>query len=60
MSVPKTVEAIAIDKQGDLDVIELKTLPFEQGPKDFVVKVSCEFVWLALVELSCSCLCYRR
>ena len=40
MSFPKTVQAIAIDKQGDLDVLEKKTLPFpEQGPQDLVVKV---------------------
>ena len=40
MSLPRMVEVIAIQRQGDLDVIEQLTLPFPKpGPKDIIVKV---------------------
>ncbi|KDQ31374.1 hypothetical protein PLEOSDRAFT_175834 [Pleurotus ostreatus PC15] len=39
-SVPSTIEAIAISKTGDFDVIEKKTLPFKAEASDIVVKAS--------------------
>lgn len=40
MSLPTTIEAIAISKTGGLEVLEKITLPFpEQKPEDIVVKV---------------------
>ncbi|KAG9222271.1 hypothetical protein CCMSSC00406_0006568 [Pleurotus cornucopiae] len=38
-SVPSTIEAIAISKTGDFDVIEKKTLPFKPEASNIVVKV---------------------
>ncbi|KAH9948203.1 NAD-P-binding protein [Amylocystis lapponica] len=41
MSFPKTFQAIAIDKQGGIDVLQKKTLPFPtQAPGDIIVKVA--------------------
>ena len=40
MSLPNTVEAIAISKTGGLEVLEKQTLPFPtQKPNELVVKV---------------------
>ncbi|KAH8835076.1 hypothetical protein DL96DRAFT_1572745 [Flagelloscypha sp. PMI_526] len=38
MSIPQTVQAIAIDEIGDFDVIQKKTLPFKPDPSEVVVK----------------------
>ncbi|KAJ8691639.1 NADPH:quinone reductase [Pleurotus ostreatus] len=39
-SIPNTIEAIAIAKTGDFDVLEKMTLPFKPAPEEIVVKVS--------------------
>ena len=45
MSLPDTVEAIAIGQHGGLEVVEKMTLPFpEQMPDQIVVKV-CRIVF---------------
>ncbi|RDX42967.1 NAD-P-binding protein [Lentinus brumalis] len=41
MSFPTTVKAIAIDKTGDIDVLEVKDLPFPKpAPGDVLIKVA--------------------
>lgn len=41
MSFPQTIQAIAIDKNGEIDVLEKKTVPFpELVPGNVLVKVS--------------------
>lgn len=40
MSLPETVEAIAIERTGDVDVLEKKKVPFPaHGPGNIVIKV---------------------
>lgn len=40
MSLPETVEAIAIDRTGDVDVLEKKKVPFPaHGPGNIAIKV---------------------
>ncbi len=40
MSLPETVKAIAIDKTGDVDVLEVKNVPFPKpNPGNVVIKV---------------------
>lgn len=40
MTFPSTVQAVAIDKTGGIDVLEKKSLPFpKQEPNHIVVKV---------------------
>lgn len=46
MAFPETIQAIAINEQGDLDVMEKKTLPFPtQAPGQVIIKVSAAF-WI--------------
>ncbi|KAI0654464.1 NAD-P-binding protein [Cubamyces menziesii] len=41
MSLPETIEAIAIDRTGDVDVLEKKKVPFPaHGPGNIVIKVA--------------------
>ena len=40
MSLPETVEAIAIDRTGEVDVLEKKKVPFPaHGPGNIVIQV---------------------
>lgn len=43
MSLPETVEAIAIDKTGDIDVLVKKAVPFPvHAPGNVVIQVRCD------------------
>lgn len=43
MSLPDTVEAIAIDKTGDIDVLVKKPVPFPaHAPGNVVIQVRCD------------------
>lgn len=43
MSLPETVEAIAIDKTGEIDVLVKKAVPFPaHGPGNVVIQVRCD------------------
>lgn len=45
MPFPKTIQAITIDKNGDIDVLERKSVPFpEHVPGNVVVKVGLQSI----------------